>query len=455
MFRNLMWKEVLAQILSTRFLFSVVVALVLMLLSSWVLVRSYRGEVGSYQAFKTEHTQQIGSYETGADNRLAALSMGGRILDRRPSELSFLVPGVSRELPKSYWLSSYDGPTPETNLVGNRLRELFELVDLRFIVGVIFSLLALVLSYDAINGERQAGTLKMILANPVSLRDVLAAKWLAINLVLGTAFLLAFLAALLLAAFDPLIDLGPLAGRLAGIGLVSLLYMAVFVSLGLLFSSLFTAPASAMAISLLAWVLLVFVVPGAAPYLGATTVGEPPSYASSVAVRQDDLGYDYRTIRQEHLDAGHDWATANRMTLEFWREVVEPERARHVARTNQTFMNRKARLAERGQRLAMLSPYGLFSLAVTRLAGTGVEEQIAFERAAERYRQQFTDFIRRREGAGDPDAVSAADVPVFRFAATPPGEVAADLLVQVGVLALLAILLWATTFVRMLRYDVR
>jgi ABC-type transport system involved in multi-copper enzyme maturation permease subunit len=455
MFTTLFRKEVLVQILSSRFIFSLLVGSILMVGSTWVLVRNYEEQVRSYQAFEAEHARQIGSYETGADTRLDALSMGGRILDRRPPALSFLLAGIYQDLPKSFWVSNYDGPTPETSIVDNRGKHLFELVDFRFIVGVIFSLLALLLSYDAINGEKQTGTLRLTFANPVSIRHLLLAKWASLNVVLGSAFLASLGISLAIALANPSVSLGrDDTLRLLLIVVVSLLYLSVFVALGLLVSCLFREPYSAVAASLLVWVLLVFVVPGAAPYLAAA--GEKaPDFVGTVVSRQDDLGYNYREIRQKHLDEGKDWQTASRLTNEQWTNVVEPELAANVSRANEEFLNRKVRLIERGREIARLSPYGSFSLAVTELAGVGVGGQLEFEKATERYRREFKQFIQRQEAQERHNEVSASDVPAFRFepaAAVPALEGAAF---ELALLALVAVALFSASYLRMIRYDVR
>jgi ABC-2 type transport system permease protein len=455
MFMTLFRKEVLVQILSSRFVFSLLVGSALMVGSTWVLVRNYEEHVRSYQAFEAEHARQIGSYETGADTRLDALSMGGRILDRRPPALSFLLAGTYQDLPKSFWISNYDGPTPETSIVDNRVKQLFELVDFRFIVGVIFSLLALLLSYDAINGEKQTGTLRLTFANPVSIRHVLLAKWASLNVVLGSAFLVSFGISLAIALLSPAVVLdrdGAL--RLLLIVAVSLLYLSVFVAIGLLVSCLFREPYSAVAASILIWVLLVFVVPGAAPYLAAVSE-KAPDYVGTVVSRQDDLGYNYREVRQKYLDEGKDWQTASRLTNDLWSNVVEPKLAANVSRANEEFLNRKVRLIGRGREIARLSPYGSFSLAVTGLAGVGVGGEIEFEKAAERYRREFKQFIQRQEEQSHPDAVSAGDVPTFRF--EPPSAVPAleGAAFELGLLALLAVALFSASFLRMIHYDVR
>jgi ABC-type transport system involved in multi-copper enzyme maturation permease subunit len=454
MFFTLFRKEVRLHLLSSRFVFSILVGTILLVGSSWVLLRDQGDDVRAYQAFQAEHARQIGSYETGADTRLDSLAMGGRIVDRRPPELSFLLSGVHRELPKSLWVSKYDGPTPETNLVGNRLRELFALVDFRFVVGVIFSLLALLMSYDAINGEKQTGTLRLLLTNPVKVRTLLLAKWASLNTVLALAFLVAFLLSLSLGLLSPTVSLSG-AGliRLLLIAAVSLLYLAVFVTLGLLVSTLFREPYPAVATALLLWVILIFVVPGAAPYLSA--MGETgPDYVGTAVNRQDDLGYNYRQVRQKYLDGGMDWTAASAATQKLWTEEVEPKRAANLSRSNEEFLNRKTRLVERGRDVARLSPYGGFSFAVTELAGVGVGEQLRFEAAVERYRRDFRDFIGRQDALGRQNEVTVAEVPPFQFESAE-GRVANETLVDVAVLAAFVLLFFSGAFVRMLHYDVR
>jgi ABC-type transport system involved in multi-copper enzyme maturation permease subunit len=340
------------------------------------------------------------------------------------------------------------------NLVGNRVRELFELVDFRFVVGVIFSLLALILSYDAINGEKQAGTLRLTLANPVSIRTMLLAKWASLNTVLALAFLPAFLASIALALVSPTVTISAAgAVRLLLIAVVSLLYLSVFVALGLLVSALFREPYPAAASALLLWVLLVFVVPGAATSLGSLR-GAGPDYVGTAAARQDDLGYNYRQVRQQYLDQGMDWQAASAATQKFWTEVVEPKRAVNLTRSNERFLNRKGEVVDRGRDLARLSPYGAFSFAVTELAGAGVAEQLRFETAVERHRRTFQEFIRTQQQLGRWNEVTVAEVPPFRFDAARV-RLGESTLLDAAVLAAFALLLFGAAFLRMQRYDLR
>lgn len=455
MYGVLIKKELLALLTSGRFVVSVLVAVALAVSSAWVLVRNYEGEVRAHEAFSAAHGRQIGSYETGAETPLDSLSMGGRILDRAPPVLSVLVAGVYQEQPKAFWVSNYDGPTPETNLVENRLSELFALLDLRFVVGVVFSLLALLVAYDAISGERQKGTLRIILANPVSLRKILLAKWISLSAALALAFLLAFLLSLVIALLNPTVSFAAAEWlRLALIALVSVVYLSLFVTLGLFLSSLFRTPYAAIAVGLVIWVLAVIILPGFAAHGGALATPGLDFVATSAA-RQDDLGFDWREIMQGYVEQGHGDDEAVAMAEEFWQREVEPKLASHLARTNEGFLNRKSLVAERGRRLARLTPYGSLSFALTELAGTGVGEQLRFERAVERYQREFSAFIREQVRLGRHQEVGASDVPTFSYQPQPAAAFLAPIVVDIASLAVPILLLLFLTFVRMLRYDVR
>ena len=75
----------------------------------------------------------------------------------------------------------------------------FEVLDWSVIVRYVVSFLCIVLAYNAISGEREGGTLRLALANPVSRAQLLAGKFLAhfatllVSLALGSLVSLAIL----------------------------------------------------------------------------------------------------------------------------------------------------------------------------------------------------------------------------------------------------------------------
>jgi ABC-type transport system involved in multi-copper enzyme maturation permease subunit len=112
---------------------------------------------------------------------------------------------------------------------------MFPLIDLTFILAILMSLAALIFSYDAVSGEKEDGTLKLMLANGVPRAKILLAKIVGGLATLEIPFLFSLAVGLILLLLNPRIawkgsDWGALGLILAG----GLIYIGVFLGLGLL-----------------------------------------------------------------------------------------------------------------------------------------------------------------------------------------------------------------------------
>ncbi|SMX49332.1 ABC transporter permease [Maliponia aquimaris] len=117
-------------------------------------------------------------------------------------------------------------------------------------------LLALLMSFDAVAGEIERGTLSLILTYPVSRSEILAGKFLAHLAVLGLAIVVGYgVAAGAAFAFDP----GAAAGlpALARLLLTSLLLGAAFLGVGYAVSALARRPGSAAGAAIGLWLVCV------------------------------------------------------------------------------------------------------------------------------------------------------------------------------------------------------
>jgi hypothetical protein len=293
MFLRLVLKELHDHLLSLRFQAGFLLALVLVAASAFVLSSNYQRQSAAY--FERLHEEDEFLRKYAHLNRL-----GMALRTSRPPAPMVLVRGI----PDEAGLETLDG---------DPMQELFPPMDLPVIAGVIFSLLGIVLGFDAINGERESGTLRLVLANSLLRFDVLAAKWLGGVVLLVLAFVAAALAgaAIVLArsgahwsADDWL--------AFAAVCLISLLYCGAFFSLALMFSALARRSSVSVLASVFAWVLLVLVIPNASPYVAAQFVRIP-----SVAALERDL----RFISSEERDqVGRE---LQRKALERYRGVVD------------------------------------------------------------------------------------------------------------------------------------
>jgi hypothetical protein len=181
--------------------------------------------------------------EPGAWNTqsLSTLAREGPLVYRRKPTLRVLCDGLGDEMSRTTYTPVYDQPRYAHNreFLHNPVSILFPAIDFCLIVGIIASLIAIIFTYDLVSGEKQSGTLKLILANSVPRHKVLSAKWLGSFLSFLIGYVPGLLIVLLYMELHPIIPLN--AGDYAAIlviYLLSILYAAGFFSLGLFVSCL-------------------------------------------------------------------------------------------------------------------------------------------------------------------------------------------------------------------------
>lgn len=184
---------------------------------------------------------------------------------------------------------------------------MFPLIDLTFILGILMSLAALIFSYDAVSGEKEDGTLKLMLANGLPRAKIVLAKIVGGMAALAIPFLASLAVALIFLVLHPRIawtasDWGSLALIVAG----GLVYIGIFLGLGLLISARHASSASSILTCLFVWVLVVLVVPNLSPYVASLIKPSPSIVAVDRTIarisdtERDDLG---RQLSRERTDA--------------------------------------------------------------------------------------------------------------------------------------------------------
>lgn len=313
MVKALVFKEIRNHLLSFRFL--AVFVLLLVIVPVTVLILS--NEVVRKQDEYSRRQADIESYLT----RYAHFNRLSNVVapSQPPLPLQALVLGLSA--------------APQLNTFSNDpIPVLFPLIDLTFILGILMSLAALIFSYDAISGEKEDGTLKLMLANGLPRAKIILAKIIGGALTLWVPFLIALAASLVFLLLHPRIAWGATDwGALAMILVGGFVYLCVFFGLGLLISTRHASSASAILTSLFAWVLLVLVIPNLSPYV-ASLIRPAPSIieVSRQTDRmgdkdRDDLG---RQLSRERTEA----VLKANPVLERMTNMGEPEIKAEIAR---------------------------------------------------------------------------------------------------------------------------
>ncbi|RKX26600.1 MAG: hypothetical protein DRP45_03115 [Candidatus Zixiibacteriota bacterium] len=480
MLATLIQKELRAIILSPKFFGSFAICSILILLSVFTGIQEYKASQKQYDAATNLVNEEL----------LVATSWGN--LDtkayRAPDPMQVFVSGLS------YDVGRWSNISPET---GVKLRHsaysddpifaVFRFVDFAFIVMFVLSLIAIQFTYDAVNGERESGTLRLVFSNAVPRAKYLLAKcvgsWLGLAVPLGVPILLGLLLVLVMGV--PL-SVGHWA-KIATLLALSLLLFTFFVFLGVLISTLTRRSSVSFLVAILVWVLFVMIIPRAG-VMAAGGMVNVPRVAEVEAQRE---GFANERWDKFYADMIKVWENSCSISAEGrWqsmkaedsaRKAIEQEIEEFDARLQEDLQQRRTRQEDLAWTLARFSPAAAYQLAAMSLAETDTQNKTQYEDAMSTYREQFSQVVeQKRAESGDelgisigmsmtPDgkqeiavgssrdlgALDVSDLPRFEPPKQTYAETAAPTVVDFGLIMLSILITFAGAFVAFLRYDVR
>ncbi len=152
-------------------------------------------------------------------------------------------------------------------------------LDWAFIIKMVFSLYVILLGFEAVSGEKERGTLRLVLSNPVGRVNLLAAKYLAILASAMVPFLIGLVVSLIIIGlFLPsALGLGSLLHVVVFLFL-SLAYLSLFAFLSLFFSSLILRSSLVLLVLLAFWIIFAFIIPDASSLLAEKFAKAPSEY---------------------------------------------------------------------------------------------------------------------------------------------------------------------------------
>ena len=494
MLKLLIEKELREQIGTPRFSITFGICSLLILLAFFMGAQNYRLMEARYNSSQQENVRQIEALTT--DQWL----MVEPTLFVPPNPLAALVSGVSNDVGRNVNVAGRGELTLENSLYSDDTSAaVFRLLDLEFVFTIVFSLFAILFCYNAINGEKEEGTLKLIFSNSLPRDKYLIGKVLGSLLGLGLPLLIPILLGCLIYRLMGVPMTGDDWIRLAAIIASGLLFFSVFVLISILVSTLTRRSSSSFILLLVVWILAVLVMPRAAVLFAGRSV-EVPSV--------DDIAYQKRQLNTQLIyedmqelarvmggessggsirfefneEAESQDEVQQRMEEQMQKfretqtELANERDAKLQSLSNQLNTERRNKQLEQQRRalgLARISPASAFTLAITQLAGTSLASEDHFMEAAQRYQQSFKAFqeekagmssgggvmfIMRTEGEGEqeePEAIQASALPAFDYARPGIASVSSTLFLDLGVLAFFNLLLFASAFVAFLKYDVR
>jgi ABC-type transport system involved in multi-copper enzyme maturation permease subunit len=409
-------KEILSNLLSYKFFIVLLLMVLLVATSLFVMHRDFAGRVADYQVIRPDP--------------------GAPIAVVPPNPLSIFAKGLENAITRSFEIGVTGIDVRAGQSSGNIIYAFFPAPDFLYVVRVVLSLVALLFGFDQISREREQGTLKLLVGGPVSRARVLMGKWVGNFLSLAVPFLLVTLLGAAVLLFDPNVRLdGDRLGRLGLILVLALLYLALFLSLGMLVSALTRRAATSVIVLLFVWALLVFVLPNLGT-LAARQFVHVPSVRALTEQRE-------QTWTREVLlgiGKGGNWADHMRTI------------SRENDRMEEDYRLKFDRLVRLSRTINRISPAASLLDAATEIAGTGIGEESRLKAEVVRYKNAVIDEIIANQSAGRRDARYQA----FVYRPRPLAEIfAGGALFDLAWLAVFNILVFALAYAGFVRYDVR
>lgn len=475
MFKAIVGKEILGNILSFRFVVTLALLLVVVPVTTFVLTGDYLRKVSDASLRRAETEAYLRSY--GHFNRVGAILQA----EVPPLASEVLVRGLTADVN----LSEFDD---------DPLPVMFPLVDLVFVVTILMSLVALIFAYDAVSGEKEDGTLKLMLSNGLARSQVILAKIAGGGLTLLVPYALSLIVGLLVILLHPGVGWGAANwGALALVTVGTVIYVMLFYALGVFISARHHASSSSIMTALLVWVVLVLVVPSLSPYIAAFISPTPSRIQVEREAQRlgdterDELGrklqaektrgivarYPIVTEKMSESDrkrlierdpaAREAFEALGKAVREAWDEANRVQGQKITAVRNAAAKKEEAQTAL-ARTISMASPLAVFTYLATDLTSTGMKNAAYFGRVSGVWDRAFWDYARKKIAdleAKDPGtdwwntAVDMSDRPRFEYREEGLGARVQAALPEFLLLLGYGLVFFVLAYVSFLRYDVR
>ena len=471
MLGTLIQKEMMHHILSVRFVALLLMCLLLIPLTLSINYRHYQQNLVDYQ-----EAVKLANIEETTINPQMELKPELEVskLFLKPSPLSVFANGLGDALPSYLGMTRNGIVQGAPSLVSDSLSYLLGHLDFLFLVGTVFSLLALLFTFDAVAGEREAGTLRITLANSLPRDIFLWSKLIGGYLVFVVPFLVSFLFGLLMLVWQGF-PLGEpeIFPRVLSLTLISLLYIGVFFAIGTVISTYLDNSKTALIVAFTVWVFAVLITPRVG-FIAAKFIA-PTQTSQSVYLEKTALRENFNAELKERKREIHQ---------EFWKDRPQPSFEEQIAgglemdkqvqpleeefrqkfkdsadEIDRRYKRDKARQEGVGETLSRITPTSSLIYLATNLTQTGKRKRNNYFQAGDRYYDaldtdlfsKVLDHISMRTMRPE-DTVKITQPPSLE--AITLGDTFRQSVVDVLLLCFFAVVLTTVAFLKFFRSDI-
>ena len=461
----------------------------------FVQVADYEKRLAAYHVALQEHQEETRTWDLYSQINPKA--------HRKPNPLGIFNVGmeksgadmVSIELATPIWEKEAQKQGSD-----NPFLSIFLSVDVIFVFKIVLSALAILFAYNTISGEREDGTLKLVLSNPIPRDRLVLGKYLGGMLSLFPIVVMSFTVGMVIASASPAtdFDVGDLL-RLVMVLVVSLLYVSTCYLLGLLLSVWTKEAATTLILSMFIWGILTIVHSNIATF--AVAKFPPYKLQPEKEARQQvkKIWDDFKTERDTYIfkkwgyihpasaisHAGQIMLgieMSSPWDLEFeefytikpihnadvskFQAVLgyqEPLRIDYANRAEEPLKQREEIGKRNGQLardISRISFADAYRFAVGAITSTDRKSYNDFIRQARSYKRQIVNYLAGKQAfsarawfSSDKGKAEFVDLPVFQHRYNSVSESLSRALGDVFILLAWNVILFMGTYLSFLRYD--
>ena len=496
-------REFVSNVLTSRFMIGFIVCVLSTAVAVFVQVDDYEKRLSGYNTAAREAKVEAREWELYSKIKPKA--------HRKPNPLSIFNVGtenegantVTVELGKpifEFFSPIWSAPTQKRGS-DNPFLAMFLTVDVVFIFKIVLSALAILFAYNTVSGEREDGTLKLVLSNSIPRDTVVLGKYLGGMLSLFPIVVVSLIVALLIAFSSPVTGFdGNNIAHVVLIFAVSLLYVSTWYLLGLLLSVWTKTAATTLILSMFIWVILTsvhsnvvtFAVEKFPPYqskpeteflqpayevwdqfekerdayvkqrgyddLKESVTWEPDTNPTWVSTSSTSGGY--------FLTERYSVTSVSEADTSVFQEILGYQEQLRIEYANKAeeILNKPAGEREKNAKfadfLSRISFADVYHFAVGTIAGTDRQSYNDFIQNSRAYKREIVEYLKDKEAfssrawfSTDKGEAELTDLPVFQHRRLSLSE--SFSLASVDILILLAwnIVLFMAAYISFLRYD--
>ncbi len=461
MIKEIFIKEFRDHIGSSKMIIAFTIIVTLMIVNCLGFMKDFSDSTTLYQKLNIETREAL----KNNSGNLWQLTFTNQRFIYPPSILGFLAAGYQKHLPNGLHMHFFGISNPEYFKKENIFVSGSMDLDWNNILIFFVSFICIFFSYNTFSGEKINGTLKLMMSNPVSKRQVIIGKYLGICFIVFIPFIIGVIITILVFLFSHVIQLSLY--QFTGI-IYYLFAAALFISLnvliGMLISTLTSRSIVSLSLVMLIWLVFSIVVPGIGWIISKKTT--PVESLNSI---NDRLSSEMIALGGSRWDDR--WKTP---TPEVLANKNHFDKATEISnRIWNNYQNSLFAQAKSGISVSKISPFQVFRFLGEKVADNGFFRYINFYNQVKDYHLVYKDFIINKDKT-DKDSyhliwnyryhtvrfmsvkpVSFEEIPKFEYKDISNLEKIGNTKWELFILIIWNVLLFAGVFYAFVRYDVR